>query len=69
MTNLDLLSTNCVTHSDYENFSNKGEVIEGFVDTLTKDSSTGEILKMSDGIPVKHIYQVGLIKGDLHMKH
>ena len=61
MTNLDLLSTNCVTHSDYENFSNKGEVIEGFVDILTTDSSTGEILKMSDGIPVKY-YNTNLEK-------
>jgi hypothetical protein len=54
MTNLDLLSTNCVTHSDYENFSNKGEIVEGFVDTLIIDNTTEEILKISDGIPVKY---------------
>lgn len=54
MTNLDLLATNCITHSNYENFSNQENIIEGFVDTITKDNGTGEILKMSDDIPTKY---------------
>jgi hypothetical protein len=61
LTNLDLLSSNCVKYSNYENFSNQGDLIENFVDTIETDSNTGELIKMQDGIPIQY-YNTNLSK-------
>ena len=42
LTNLDLLSSNCVKYSNYESFNNQGDLIENFVDVIETDSNTGE---------------------------
>jgi hypothetical protein len=56
MVNLDLLSTNCAIYGDYESFANMkgGKLIEGFEDTITTNSNTGEKVKTIQGVPIKY---------------